>query len=162
MRRETLWFTFPPASNVLAAASVAVISHSLNAVALALRPFTVVRTRITYHARSDQIAALENWDAALGLAVVSDQASAIGVTAVPTPDTDRGSDLWFVFAEIMGTVGFVTGIGVAPEFSKNLGVDSKAMRKVEEGQDIVVVQEATAISAGVFTQVAGRMLIKLH
>ena len=48
---------------------------------------------------SDQSAATELFIGNLGLAVVSDQATAVGVTAVPTPATDRGSDLWFLIEE---------------------------------------------------------------
>jgi len=38
--------------------------------------------------RSDQFVATEGYEIAIGMAVVSDQALAIGVTAVPTPFTD--------------------------------------------------------------------------
>jgi len=110
---------------------------------------------------SDQAAASEDQALNLGLAVVSIQASAIGVTAVPTPTTDQGSDLWFVYQSIMsshgaGTVDSNKGVGFA--------YDSRAMRKVEDQQDVVVVAETDliALTDGVSFRHTGRMLVKLH
>jgi len=111
--------------------------------------------------RSDQIAANEDWGAAYGLAVVSDQAVAIGVTAVPTPDTDRGSDLWYVYEETYGHFTFTTGVGYIEGGASNR-YDSKAMRKVEIGQDLVIVAETpSGVNSALITD-AGRFLVKLH
>jgi len=41
-------------------------------------------------------------------------------------------------------------------------VDSKAMRKVEDGQDLIRVVETSSISLGVAIVYSGRALIKLH
>jgi len=147
---------------VLAAASNASFMNSLNAAALALRPFTVVRSRGFLHVKSDQTGALEDWNVALGYSIVSDQASAIGITALPTPDTDRGSDLFFVFEDLAGSFVFVSGVGFDSEGGIFKDWDSKAMRKVEEGQDLVITSEAGAISAGLTITHGARILIKLH
>jgi len=160
-RRETQWLALDPVSNTLAAGSTAVISNTMTAAELALRPFTVVRTRGVLFVESDQSAASEFYHAGFGAAVVSDQAVAIGVTAVPTPDTDRSSDLWFLYEEAWGrlVVGDVTGFlndGMSKDF------DSRAMRKVEEGSQITFVKETSAISTGAVVKTAGRVLIKLH
>ena len=159
--RLTTWFALPPVRSNLAAASVAVLQSSLNAAALAFTPFTIVRTRLEVHVRSDTLAALEDYGCAIGLAVVSQQAVAIGITALPTPDTDRASGMFFVYDEIYGTIGFVSGTGVR-DIGHRKTVDSKAMRKVDAGQDVVVVAEATAISLGVNVTIGGRMLIKTN
>ncbi len=161
MRRETMWISGGIAATTMATASTAVLSGSLNAAALALRPFTVVRVRGMLHSRSDQISADEGYSCSFGLAVVSDQASAIGVTAVPTPDTDRGSDLFFVFEDMIGHFGFTTGTGYR-QLGEARGFDSKAMRKVNDDQDVVVTKEATSISNGVILTDVFRMLLKLH
>ena len=113
MRRESIWFDVAPVNFNLGAALVPVVMNSLNAAAQALRPFTVVRTRGFYHVRSDQNAADETYHAAIGACVVSDQAVAIGVTAVPTPNTDRASDLWFVYEELGGRYETFDFTGVA-------------------------------------------------
>ena len=71
-RRETTWFEFQPVEVTIAAASTGILIFSLNAAALALRPFTIVRTRMLFNLRSDQAAAPETQRAAVGIAVVSD------------------------------------------------------------------------------------------
>jgi len=162
-RRETRWLAGLSTNTVAAAANNATLLTSLNAAALALRPFTVVRTRGFMYIRSDQNAASETYEMAYGEAVVSDQASAIGVTAVPTPTTDDGSDLWFVYERRGGEVAFSDATGIQSlQGIQPFAFDSKAMRKVEDGQDIVSVQESSALSAGAQLLVYSRSLIKLH
>ena len=160
LRRETLWLAGTYASTTIAA-STAVIVSSLNAAALALRPFTVVRARGLLMLESDQIAAAERLRCAYGVAVVSDQASAIGVTAVPTPTTDDGSDLWFLYQTIAHSVQVTAGqLAVGPAYHQ-VEMDSKAMRKVEDGMDIVTVVEQGAAVGAILTNYI-RLLIKLH
>ena len=156
-RRLTSWFQFVPADTTLGGASVALV-FSLNAAALALRPFTVVRSHFVVKVRSDQAAAIEQQNVGFGIAVVSDQAVAIGVTAVPTPITEMGSNLWFQHALIFSDESALTD-RTRPAVGKDL--DSKAMRKVEIGQDIIVVLETSpSIGNGAIVTVGGRMLIK--
>jgi len=163
MRRETIWIFADPVENTLGAASTAVLSSSLNAAALALRPFTVIRTRGLFGIRTDVPGtALESQSASYGLAVVSVQAAAIGVTAVPTPETDRGSDLWFVYESLAAFQTFVTGAGYDQNGLVVKEFDSKAMRKVEDGDTIITVAETSSISLGTVVHESFRMLLKLH
>ncbi len=159
-RRETIWASLARINAVLASSADASLMASLNAAALALRPFTVVRFRGTWLARSDQSAASELYIANYGMAVVSDQAIAVGVTAVPTPATDLASDLWFVSEQWIGRFDLV-GTSISSEITSK-PIDSKAMRKVEEGQDIAFVGEAGIGGGGVNMDVTGRFLLKLH
>ena len=161
VRRESMWLFVGTTQVTIAAASTAVLAFSLNAAALALRPFTVVRTRMTWFTRSDQKAVDETWGCALGCAVVSDQASAIGVTAVPTPITDQGSDLFYVYEENYGFTQFSSAVGVV-EAGRQVTVDSKAMRKVNDDQDLITTLETPAISTSAVNVIGGRLLIKLH
>ena len=160
--RETIWFGFAEVRSTLASASLAAIFHSLNAAALALRPFTIVRSHFLWHLRSDQAGATENADVGFGIAVVSDQASAVGVTAVPTPFADFGSGLWFSHTMLANHLTFISGVGVFPDNDAMVQIDSKAMRKVDSGQDIVTVLENSSLSDGSTSFIAGRMLVKLH
>jgi len=157
-RRETLWIGASFFDTTLAA-STSVLIASLNAGALALRPFTVVRARSRIMIRSDQEAASETSRAAFGMCVVSDQASAIGISAVPTPGTDSASDAWFMF-EFLPHHLAVTPAGTGPSYS-TYDADSKAMRKVEDGFDVIQVGEQVAAVGCVVTG-AVRMLVKLH
>ncbi len=164
-RRESLWFTRAGSNNTLAAASTATILTSLNAAALALRPFTVVRVRGVLRMRSDQVALQETQDVAYGCAVVSDQAVGVGVTAVPTPATDDGSDLWYVYQRILNDlVRDVAGAGAGPlrPIGQFIEFDSRAMRKVEDGQDMIEVAETSSVSSGASIQSYARFLIKMH
>ncbi len=160
-KRQTLWFFFAPAANTVSGGS-AVLTHSLNAAALALRPFTIVRSRIEIFIRSDQVAATEDQSAALGFAVVSDQASAIGVTAIPTPVTDMGSDLWFVHQNLFGSEFGDSAGGNGAARGRGWIVDSKAQRKVEDGQDVIAAVEDAGLGGGTRIFMAGRVLIKTH
>ncbi len=160
-RRQTLWISIAETRSTLAAANTAIIMNSGGASVLALRPFTVVRSRGTFHVVSDQTGALENFSGAFGAAIVSDQSVAIGVTAVPTPTTDASSDLWYVYEGFMGRFLFISGVGVA-QSNQFFRYDSKAMRKVEEGQQIAYMAEADSISSGLVLQHQARVLVKLH
>ena len=162
MRRESLWFFVSDAVNTLVGVNSAAVVGSMSAAALALRPFTIVRTHLNWHLRSDQVIALERYQTAFAGAVVSDQAVAVGVTAVPTPFTELGSDLWFFHQIQAGNFTFVSSTGFDPVGGVVSNIDSKAMRKVEDGQDIVFVLENSGQSSGTVNLTAGRMLIKLH
>jgi len=161
MRRETSWFAGSMVATTLVAASSAAIVTSLNAAALALRPFTVIRTRGRLLLQSDITGVTESYQAQYGHAIVSDQAVAVGITAVPTPNTDSGSDLWYVFETMMGGLRVTSDIGRFIE-TNTQEFDSKAMRKVEPGQDLVAVAEASSISNGLTLFSWERTLIKLH
>ncbi len=159
VKRLTSWFEFVPVTATMTAAGGTVI-FSLNAAALALRPFTVVRTRFEVWLKSDQAAATEDQVAMLGLAVVSDQAVAVGVTAVPTPGTDMGSDLWFVHQVMYADESALVD---KTRSGQRYSIDSKAMRKVDIGQDLVVVSElGSASGGGCIVTVGGRMLVKVN
>ncbi len=163
-KRETLWIGGASFQQTLATTTTAVLITSLNAVALALRPFTIVRTRGMIRVMSDQSGASETWGASYGRAVVSDQASAIGVTAVPTPTTDNASDLWFVFEFVAGRFAFGSTASFI-EIGQERIIDSKAMRKVEDGQDVISVGEgpgAGLTATGSIIHGFTRMLVKLH
>ena len=160
--RETTWISVDTSRNTFAAANVATLTHSLSGAALALRPFTVIRVRGTMIAFSDQVGVSEDYGISMGYAVVSDQASAIGVTAVPTPITDRGSDLFFVYETIFGTIANASSVGF-DEVGRVLQYDSKAMRKVNDDQDIIISAESDVFNDGGMLMINGaRMLLKLH
>ena len=90
-------------------------------------------------------------------------AQGVGVTAVPTPVADNGSD-WFVSESIAGLFNLITAVGTEQLAGPGWlhSIDSKAMRKVSEGQTIVSVAEIGGLSDGALLLSFGRMLIKLH
>ena len=72
-----------------------------------------------------------------------------------------GSDLWFVYELFMHFTDIGTNVGLADAI-KGQAFDSKAMRKVEDGQDLITVIEADAVSDGLVFSAGWRMLLKLH
>jgi len=159
-KRDSLWIPGLVATTTVAG-NTAILNASLNAAALALRPFTIVRTRGLLYHHSDQVSANEAYQAAYGMAVVSEQAAAIGVTAIPTPITDQGSDFWFLYELLFGRFNFITGTGTNSPSGVQVPIDSKAMRKVDISENIVTVVE-TAGGNGMTLVDSFRMLVKLH
>jgi hypothetical protein len=128
----------------------------------ALRPYTVIRTHLYLNIASDQVVASESGLMAVGFAVVSDQASAIGITAVPTPITDLDSDAWYLHQFLSTQFTLLSAVGFTGGTNKEINVDSKAMRRVEDGFDNIVTVEVSAGSDGIAIETAGRQLLKLH
>ncbi len=155
--RLTTWLQFLPVETTISSGSFVALIFSLNAAALALRPFTIVRTHVHLWLRSDQSAAVEVQTNAFGMAVVSDQAVAVGVSAVPTPNVEAASNLWFIHRWISGDESDVATQTRGGQFMQ---IDSKAMRKVEVGMDVAVVVEGGGVGSGSILGVAARMLIK--
>ena len=158
-KRETSWFFLGPASTANAGGGAASLVFVLNAAALARRPFTVVRTHLEVLVRTDNLAT-ENIILGLGMAVVSVQSSAIGVTAVPTPINDAASDLFFLHQYFMINTLVSTSAGFEVPAGINKSLDSKAMRKVNDDQDIILTIEGSV--DGCVVDIAGRFLVKEH
>ena len=123
---------------------------------------TIIRVRGSLWVSSDQNAANEEPFGAFGMAVVTDQAAAIGVTAVPTPIADASSDNWFLHFPWLASIR----VGDATGFDNNAyiryDIDNKAMRKVDDGDTVVVVMENSSAGAAVDFLLQFRMLIKQH
>ena len=161
-RRATSWREVQPTVTTVTGAGGTILA-SLDAEELAKRPFTIVRTHLVWSLQSDQLGASEQYGGALGFAVVSEQAEGIGVTAVPHPVLDAGSDLWFVHQWMIGSFIFGSGVGFLEPNDRFGVIDSKAMRKVNDDQDVVLVHElSTVLGGGQIISVAGRVLIKEH
>jgi len=161
--RETLWVGVDTVLSTLAASGVALQTQS-NAALLSLAPFTITRFRGYMFLRSDQFAASESYGGAWGMAVVTEQAAAIGVTAVPTPITDDFSDSWVAYQKMLNFIHFGDGTGTQI-YGQMVEVDSRAMRKVEDGFAIITVVEnevGTVSTDGVVVGAGGRLLLKLH
>ena len=77
--------------------------------------------------------------------------------------SDPGSD-WHVFESVSGRQQLADATGFQAVASIERVIDSKAMRKVDLGEDLVSAIEvnATGISEGVLFSHFARVLIKLH
>ncbi len=150
----------PTAVTSLAAATSTLVFVN-TAGELAKRPYTIVRTRGRLWVRSDQSTGTEAPFGALGMAVINDQAITIGITAIPKPVSDAEFDQWFVWEPWAASVRFGSSVGFSEEFL-SYEIDSKAMRKVEEGESLVVVMENQAASHGAQFILQFRQLVKLN
>ena len=158
-RRSTDWIasTVETAVSSLAAASV-VLDQSF----AFSEDATIVRVRGMLWVASDQAIASEEPFGAVGFATVTGQANAVGVTAVPTPIADQPSEQFFLWAPFMNDLVQVTGAGFAARTFRQVPLESKAMRKVTQGQAVVVTLENSSAVAGMEYLMLFRMLIKLH
>ena len=160
--RDTLWTAQVPTQDTIAGAATGLLISIGGTDVTANTPCTVVRTRGLILLGSDQRAATEDFEMIFGMSVVSDQAAAIGVTAVPTPVTDSNSDMFFVYEPVFGRISVTTDVGVVDPAGVSRYFDSKAMRKIEDGQNIAFSAETSATSDGIFVTTSFRMLLKLH
>ena len=101
---------------------------------------TILRTRVRLSVASDQAAAKEFMIGAFGMILVTDTALGIGLSAIPGPADDGGDDGWFVHQPIVQqTLSTSQDVHI-------YDVDSKAMRKVEDGYSIAIMVENSALA----------------
>ncbi len=157
-RRATDWVASSVETAVTSlAAATAVLDQTLDFA----EPGTVVRTRGQIMVQTDQDAGTETPFGALGMAIVSDQAAAIGITAVPTPTTDQASDAFFMWQALVAPMRFASAVGIH-QVAQVFEFDSKAMRKFDENETLIVVVENASSSAAMQFLMQFRQLIKLH
>ena len=165
-RRATSWVASADVTAVTnLVASGVILAQSLTEGVLGglgLLPSTIVRTRGELWVKSDQLAATRVPFGAMGIGVVQEQARVAGVGSLPTPITEEQSELWFVHQFFAANLDFVTAAGVmGSEAMARYSFDSKSMRKIQEGEAVVVVLENAAVTGGVNFIVKFRMLFKL-
>jgi hypothetical protein len=121
---------------------------------------TIIRSLGLFTVQSDQTAGDEEPFGAVGVAIVSDQAVAIGVTAIPTPYTDATSDLWLLHQFWAAPLAQDSAAAFG-DISRQYELHSKAMRKLSPDETVVLVVENGSASAGVLFNLDMRILAKL-
>jgi len=126
---------------------------------------TVVRLRgLVSLTQATAGVALDGFFGAHGICQVTDEALAVGITAVPTPldDSDWDGWMWHTFFDVRSpTATFADGVNAGSVISR-IEIDNKAMRKVPIGMNLIGVTEVT--ESGTATcelQAQTRMLVKL-
>ena len=158
-RKTKIWTSTFVASTTMAGSSDVLLGVS-NAALLALRPFTILRTHIELMYGSDQAVATEEPFGRWGMIVVKETASAIGVTAVPAPGQEVNAD-WFIYRPVSNQFNFASAVGFDANGMTHYDIDSKAMRKVGDDDDVIIcATQLNAVGSRIVTQ--GRMLIQLH
>ena len=161
--RTKMWIGAGVGSTTIVASADQVI-FTYSAAVLTLRPFTILRTRMTCSFESDQSTAAERPEGDFGIIVVTETAAALGTTAIPDPSSTDGNPEadWFVHQPMMTTiqVSGTPGVAWSPAASYYT-IDSKAMRKVGPDDDAVGIFSETSGSGAVLIS-RGRQLIQLH
>ena len=160
LARTSLWLGAGLSITTVAGGASTLIA-TLNATALALRPFTIVRSRMVVFFESDQSATTEFCQAVLSAQVVTQVAAAAGIASVPTPQTETDAD-FFIYQGLFQRHRNLTAVGFQ-DMGRDQAweIDSKAMRKVSTDDDVVFVTEIRG-APGANISIEGRMLIKLH
>ena len=160
-KRQMVWIGISSGTApVSIAAAGTTLLGVLNAAALALRPFTIVRIRGLINYESDQSAASELPFGIISEQVVTEQASAAGIASLLTPLTEPDGD-FFMYEPVASTFELGDATGFTTSNSNSRLFDSKAQRKVGANQDVVLVGENESL-VGALVVVIGRMLVKLH
>ena len=122
---------------------------------------TVIRTRGEFVVRASAIGASGAQAIfSMGLIIQSARSIAAGVGGMPVPFGGIGSD-WFVHRMIPMQVEMVANED-SNQHNVRFEIDSKAMRKVDNNQGIVIVFQNTAVASTVTFEVVGalRLLFK--
>ncbi len=106
---------------------------------------TVRRTRAQLWIKSDQAAVVEDQIGAFGMFIANDAAVTAGAASLLGPVTDASDDAWFVWQPVQQTTPFPPG---ASPLGFHYEIDSKAMRKLVQGQQIVMMYETGLSSLG--------------
>jgi len=156
-RRKTTWIasTIPAGVNALASGVTAFDQQLVCGTAFGNEEVTIVRTRGRLFVQSDQVAAREECFGALGFAIVTDPAAAVGGTSLPGPLTEASSDFWYVW------VPWACDHDTLSNNPYNAEFDSKAQRKFVPGETIVTMMENSASGFGVEYELNFRELFKL-
>jgi len=116
---------------------------------------TVRRLRGTFLVISDQTAAPEAQNGAIGACVVGDTAVGVGISAIKDPVTDVSDDTWFWYHSF----NFVNPATVTEgQATRMIDIDSKAMRKVQIGDTVVFVIANASATAGLSVAMSVRLL----
>ncbi len=112
------------------------------------QPMTLRRIRGVCHIVSDQLATTEHAIGAFGACVVSEDANAVGATAVPGPVSDIGSELWVMYQPLISQVFVNTAVGFDARAGMTFDIDSKGQRKVTGDERVAFVVENASSSFG--------------
>ena len=139
---------------------VAVLTAAATAVAFVSfeEALTVMRTRGMVSIRPEVVGADLDIVGAVGVGIVSAEAQAIGITAIPTPFSNGDWGGWMVWRSFSYRFEFADATGVN-FVNWNFEIDSKAMRKVTPNEALVIIAESQVGAYRISTPL--RHLVKL-
>ena len=161
-RRRVSW-QIGPTGSVTGVVTTSVVAFTAGVVA-ALDDLTLIRTRgeLLVYLTVAGGASNEGFRWAFGMAIASENAFGIGITALMSPLTDLAWDGWFVHEQgSVITPGTTLDGGISEQV--RVKIDSKAMRKLHQTDSIYAVIETSeqGDGASLSAQLMSRMLVKL-
>ncbi len=165
VRRETQWrgtVVSAVGPQIVAVSSKLLLGNITAAQFAGEVPLTLVRTRGVFGFHSDQISASEDQVGAFGIAIVEEQARAAGVASLPGPQTNSAWDGWLYWHAIQDRLAVATAVGVADHFQTVIEIDSKAMRKINDNEALVLIAENASASHVFSVSINVRTLYKMH
>ncbi len=140
-KRQTDWAFgfFTSAFIAIPANSKVLLSSIPSSTLLTFAPSTIIRTRGMVSVITDTGSATEQQIGSVGLALVSDIARAAGAASIPGPSQEATWDGWFVHQFFAQKFAFGTGVAFNSNAANNMTIDSKAMRKFETDQALVLM-----------------------
>jgi len=143
----------------LAGSTINLILSFSQALLADLVPCTLVRVRGQLMFESDRGALGENPAGAFGISVVKENARVAGVASLPNPVADIGDDsfvCWEPWSVSFNDAAAAANVQIVP-------IDCKAMRKITDGDAIVMmVDNSSPAAEGAEVMVQLRFLFLLH
>ena len=160
-RRLSTWVGSADQGYLNVTAGSKIIHQSLTMAGSSLDPdATVVRTRGIISVRPTVFTADVDIIGAVGFTIVSVRAFNAGIGSILGPWTDLGADVWFVWQPISFSLEVGSAADTTFVSSVDIPFDSKAMRKMTNGEVMVVAVESE--SAAFSISIPFRMLWKLQ
>ena len=153
-----MWVAPADQGFVVVGSNVKLLISSFDAEAGGAPRPTMVRNRGAVVHRPTALAADIEYSGAFGVGVVSAQAFAIGITALPGPWSDADWSGWMVWRSFAGAFDVTSDISRILLHTV-LEVDSKAMRKIGPNDIVVTMAESATGGFDIFDGV--RQLLKL-
>ncbi len=119
---------------------------------------TLLRVRGMFSVKSDQVATSEDQLGSIGMILVTDTALGVGITAIPGPSADDDDDGWFIHSYFAQHFHLLTAAGFVNDLAKSYPFESKAKRKVHDGNSIAIVAENTHATHALSIAVQFRVL----
>ena len=160
-RRLSEWTSITnSADQVIPANTFSLVGSFTGAILAAIVPATLVRVRGRLLFVSDQAAAQETQIGSIGIAIIKEPVRAAGGAALPDPFVDAAADFWLYWESLnmFGSQGDPDHGGE----NLNMVIDTKAMRKVEDGDALVVMVANHHATAGFQINWNARFLWLLH
>ncbi len=112
---------------------------------------THLRTVGLLSIRSDQVAASEQQDGAIGMILATDQALSVGITAVPHPITDADDDGWILYQPFSQAILVGDATGFNSHGAVQYHFDTKAKRIIHDGSAIALVLQNSSSTGIIFS-----------